>query len=236
YVTISASPFIKVSIDNDTAPFVWFSYTITLNITPKNENGTLGTPYNQVLRVQYNPHGAGGNFNDLAYHEIQNRYGANITVTNISFYNFDNQTTTQQTPANINIDTGLKVERYYELSSTTPSISANVNTSDSKIDFSWNQIPGALSYDLEWTWIDSYGDVVTNPTPRPASQISLTSREFELNNTRINTSNNSFSIPDVYSQGYIVYRIRAIGVFMEDSSMKLYGPWSYSGTDISTVN
>lgn len=235
YVTVSANPFIKVYVNNNSGPYVWFKYTISLNIIPKNANGTLGTPYNQILRVQYNPHSGGGNFNDLAYHKIQNRYGANITVTNISLYNFDTQTTTQITPANINIDTGLEVERYYELSSNVPNVSANLNTSESKIDFFWNQIPGALSYDLEWTWIDSYDDNINNP-PRPATQISLTTREFELNNTRINTSNNSFSIPNIYSQGYIVYRIRAIGVFMEDTSIELYGPWSYSGTEISTLN
>ncbi|WP_298424362.1 polymorphic toxin-type HINT domain-containing protein [uncultured Kordia sp.] len=93
---------------------------------------------------------------------------------------------------------------------------------------SWNNLEGAVSYDLEWTWIDSY-----DKTP---SEISLTEKEFQRNNTRVNTKNLHYEIPNIYDKGYIVWRVRAVGRFADDYQTNYYGAWNQTGTDNSTLS
>ena len=235
--TLSSKPYIKIWVDPDfSSPYIWFKYSIAVNITPVLANGNSGTAYTQKLKIEYNPYSSGGNFIDLAYHELNNRYGATIEITDINYENVDTSTTTSITPQNVFLETGLKVNRFYKLEESIPSVGATVSIADSNIKMVLSEVPGALSYDLEWTWVDNYNSSPISSSPRTASTISMTEREFQLNSTRINTNKIEYILPLVYSNGYFICRMRAVGVFMDDPSVKKFGPWSTIGTDVSKVN
>ena len=87
---------------------------------------------------------------------------------------------------------------------------------------------------LEWTWIDNYdGSLAAQLT---ASQVNLTERDFELNHTRIITNQQYYRIPLAYSQGFLVYRVRGIGRWTNNSGANIKhrknGAWSTDGSTI----
>lgn len=227
YVTEESNPYIKIWVTKDQGPYVHFEYIIDLKIIPLLSNGAPGNSYNKELIIEYSPYAATGNYNDMAVHLVSGQYGAEIYIQNITYTNVDTGATTSTTPQSIQMETGMAVERYYKLDTTQPpGIHAQfTQPANAEIEFIWEVIPGALSYDLEWVWVDNYDD--TNlPASRPASDISMTPREFSYNNTRINTENAYYKIANVFSSGYILYRVRAVGVFLEKPSKKIFGPWS----------
>src|SRR5690554_1541729 len=50
--------------------------------------------------------------------------------------------------------------------------------------------------------------------------------EFKRNSTRIRTSNQHYSIPQIFARGYLIYRVRAVGRWQDDPTKDLYGRWS----------
>ncbi len=225
YTSFHSNPYIKLWVDEDETqgPYVHYSYRVTLNITPKLLDGSTGTSYTKTLAIEYNPHANGADFNDAVYHEMNNRSGADITISAIIYEDLDNNTSSSITPSNIKMETGLMVERYYDLQGTpNPNVSVGTNS----ISITWIPTDGALSYDVEWTWIDSYNENTGSSSARDANDIFLSERDFELNSTRINTTEASYELPNVYSNGYLVYRVRSVGVFLDNTQTVKVSDWS----------
>ncbi|TXD72820.1 RHS repeat-associated core domain-containing protein [Aequorivita antarctica] len=218
HVTKNFDAYIKVYIDNDQGPYIPYRLVLSTKITPYNSAGILqpSLEYNKTFTVEYNPNSLYGNFTDLIDHQIKNKYGIRVKILSYTSYNPNNSTIS--TPNNAYILLGFRGERYYELSSTVPTPASTPLTNAVRIDWQSSGIPGAIEYDVEWTWVDNYDQT--------ASQISMTNREFELNSTRIQTKETSYTIPLIYSQGYLIYRVRAIGRFLTSTSTYKYGPWS----------
>jgi len=85
---------------------------------------------------------------------------------------------------------------------------------------------------LEWVWLDNFSD---NSTPLSTSEIKLTEQGFQRNSTRIETKNTSYRIPLVYSKGYLIYRVRPISRFLDETSKKYYGDWTSGFNEKNTV-
>ena len=233
--TLYAKPYIKLWLEKDTPPFVHYKYTVELKITPLSGTGGIIPAYSKTLTVEYNPHSGGGNFDDLIYYEIENYESVNIAIIDVIFEDLDAGTTTNTTPSSARLETGLRADRYYPLGTGSPSISAVENPVEQQIELTWSTMDGAYSYDLEWTWVDNYHPSVYT-SQRDASDIFFSERDFQLNSTRINTSENRYAIPLTYANGYFLFRIRAVGVFMEDVTVRKFGPWSTTGTPFATVD
>jgi hypothetical protein len=79
---------------------------------------------------------------------------------------------------------------------------------------SWDFIPGAEYYELEWTFINDYkrrvdsgtGVLYLNP-----NEIDFDKKQFKYNSTRVQTTNNYYRIPLTFEHGYLIYRIRGVG-------------------------
>jgi len=229
--------YVLLQVDNDSPPFVEYSFELQLKIYPALSDGTFETTgYDQLLKVEYKPFANVGNSLDQVYHSIQNRYGAQVYIENITTIYTATNTTVTEVPANVKLSLGFNGIRVQDISnSPAPVTSTLVDNpqNDGEYLLSWNTINGALSYDVEWTWIDRYGnDLATSVNP---TSISLTEKEFQRNNTRINTKNTQYEIPKIYDKGFIIYRVRAVGRFPDDYQTNFYGPWSQTGTENSTV-
>jgi len=239
----------RLRVDNTMAPYQWYEFKAKFTVTPLMPDGSIDesvTPREETLAVSYSPHGASvvnTLFTDVNFLQVKNRFGIKISLIpgSVVYRDMVNDTTSNYIPENIFLDLGLKVKRYYTVSDQLPIPMATItNQLDSStgamvpgsIKLEWQKIAGALEYELEWTWIDSYA--ATNITDNQlANTINFSDRDFELNNTRISTKSNFYEIPLLYAKGYLIYRVRAVGLHPAVFKGKYYGKWS-SGTGAKT--
>ena len=235
--------YVQLFVDNEIGPFVWYKLQVKLKVTPLKFDGTEdltpipGLTNNEyTFNIEYNPHKSGGsgaigtNFTDLDLLKINNRFGVKIQLISGTLV-ATNVTTGLQiaTPSNAFIKLGVKSKRYNTLSQQKiTNFTQQVTNNNLKID--WLAINGAEEYEVQWTWVDGYRNNSLSGILSP-EEINFTEREFELNNTRIFTKNLNYTIPLIYSKGYIIYRVRPIGWTKDLTTgklYKLYGNWSFT--------
>ena len=102
----------------------------------------------------------------------------------------------------------IETERYYSIAQPSiiaPNASNRIGwkyiAATNEYEIYWGYFFGAEEYDLEWTFVSVDGSA-------PASSYSYT---FKNNATRITTTNNWYRIPNMYSPGYVAFRIRSVG-------------------------
>ncbi len=237
----SINAFIRLEVNDDIPPFNWNKYVVNLNVTPITSTTTEPTVPLQ-LEILYNSNGNTGNYIDLVEHHLAGKYGATVEVVSLeTFYNLYSGTpySTTITPDNVILSVGTNVEVYKQLSQTATQFSGiTVLPSASNpctVEVAWNAVNGAEEYQLEWAWIDNYG---ANNNTLSNNQIPLTRRDFELNNTRVEVLKNvtSYEVPLIYDKGALVFRVRAVGRFLANTSIPKYGPWSSHALTPSTVS
>ncbi len=261
------TPVIDISIgvldDVIITPSIWYTYNIALKVTTINRNtgdenipysGDENTPFTQNLSIEYSPFGNIGNIKDLDLKRINGAQALKIEVLSIEVFDkTNNESLGANTPDNVYLQLRYSGNRYRRLTTVLPIVnheyikhttSGEVIASQQEADelkIDWDAITGATEYDLEWTWVDNYND--TNVlTPLNPSEIKFNDLDFKTNNTRIRTKNNTYKIPLIYSSGYLIYRVRALGYRPDDYtgdnnfqnvSKLFYGQWT-SGTSIKT--
>ena len=244
---IDAYCYFSLAIDNEKAPYTGYSVTAAFEITPYDQSGTLLTAemVTKTMTVNYNHNFSTVSpaFSDLNYFKIKNKFGLRVALVSNSIVVKDLSNTVIPIASataqlnNVTVNMGFKARRYYPLATTLISPTATTNTNATAIKIEWTALTGAIEYELEWTWVDNYSE--TNSTAvTPPQNIPFTERNFDLNNTRIvikaNGSANNYDIPQIYSKGYLLYRIRGIGRNATDENAKTYGTWS-SGTGAKTT-
>ena len=241
HISLNPKAFVQLVVDNEIGPYEWTKTLLNLNLTPILSGGIedFVNAYQVTLEVEYNPLTNSANFIDLSRHELANVYGVKAEVVSYSSLNVNTSVSSQTINPNVSLEIGFEAERYYQLSTQTPSLQANITNDIDGIpvalDFAWNPIVGALEYELEWTWVDNYSSTNLSTALAP-TQINFSTRDFELNNTRIKTQNTSYQIPLIYSRGYIIYRLRTVGRFMDDISKPYFGLWTTGTTVKSKVS
>ncbi|PXY46481.1 RHS repeat-associated core domain-containing protein [Flavobacterium hydrophilum] len=244
---IDAYSYFSLSIDNEKAPYTGYSVTAAFEITPYDQSGTLLTAemVTKTMTVNYNHNFSTVSpaFSDLNYFKIKNKFGLRVALVSNSIVVKDLSNTVIPFASataqlnNVTVNMGFKAQRYYPLATTLISPIATTNANATAIKIEWTALTGAIEYELEWTWVDNYSE--TNSTAvTPPQNIPFTERNFDLNNTRIvikaNGSANNYDIPQIYSKGYLLYRIRGIGRNATNENAKTYGTWS-SGTGAKTT-
>lgn len=223
-----------------------YDCTINLIIIPYNnsgikdlsyiENGIVryhDDPFTISLKITHDNVTKGAKLNDYLVYKLPGIHKADVKVSSITY-----------SASGIHSSPYLAVkfatDRYYNLQNTaaiptaefvkyegmTPNKAFTASRAD-EILIKWqkNETAPALEYELEWTWIDNFG---LNGAKKTARELALTEKEFMLNSTRIQTKETSYSIPIVYSKGYFIYRVRAVGRFLDDITKVYNGKWSIS--------
>ena len=212
------------------------SITSTVNVFGIDEDGIeTQVIANEILSISYQ--GLSGGFDiqtSVLEHSGYHKYRIEMGALNLP-------TGLTAVPPNVYVEANLHIDRYYEISQELPLVGAkevfyeNGNTyktllqpqnaspsvNANEIEIYWDYIEGAEEYELEWTWIDNY-DVT--------AALSLSERSFELNNTRILTNKQTYTIPLTYAKGYLVYRVRGVGRWIDNGFLDLdkakFGVWS----------
>ena len=129
-------------------------------------------------------------------------------------------------PANLYVQGDIFIERYRELNpgvfaSSFLKVDRDCNGTDDALEIAWAPVVGAEEYQLEWAYVNDYATTLPGSMPESALKYN-----FKFNSTRISTSATSHTISLVFDRGYIIYRVRAVGVLLADPSQYIYGPWN----------
>ena len=213
-----------------------FSLTVTLKVeyyTWDYTNHTFVkntlTP-NVSLAIDYS---STGPYKDKSVYQFAGGNRMNVTILSVSG-------STSQVPSFVTLDCDLIIERYTILDTETITTFSRVNDLSSQsgeVEVCWNVLPGAESYDFEWTYINDFDP--SNGTKTPASGIPFSKYEngFGYNSTRISTPNTSYRIPLLYERGYLLFRVRGIGLSSSTGfTTTAISRWSDEFLNYSTVS
>ncbi len=247
FVNAEVKAFIELGWDEElTTPAITdYEYEVTLQATTFDLLGNpIGSPLTQTLSITYGKSTpidkSRAIFMIKDYHKIGIEIQSIVDVTNPG------------TPVpvavgkeNMYIETRFEIERYYQFDETKQHALNQVghqslpvsSATPNELQFYWNYIAGAEEYELEWTYINNYplGVLPTSTARLSAAAINFTDRDFKLNNTRIKTGFNKYTIPLVYDEGYIMYRVRPVGRDMNNPDHILYGQWSEKFSQLGKV-
>jgi|GEM_PF-3435288 len=119
--------------------------------------------------------------------------------------------------ADIHLETMVFNERIVDMSSSPlPRMEYNSSV------ISWDYVPGAVEYDVEWVFIQA-GDPFTYSASSPEEPFSFKEP------VRITTYKHSHQIDRIFPEGKLYFRIRAKGYFFKPGNRENYyhGAWSY---------
>jgi hypothetical protein len=200
---------VGVSITYQTESLVANSSGVeTLQYVPTTTTATLTVDFQSA------------NATDISYFLAPNAQSVQITVTSV----------TNPNNLNLTLTSSVVTIGFDYLQTTIPSPThSNTLTSGGDLAISWPAVTGAESYELEWTFISNQGmDANLNPMTIPFNMIAIPGLYFKTNSTRIETANTSYNIPLVFEQGYILYRLRAVGHNIVNSKpIWVKSDWSY---------
>ncbi|WP_131701568.1 RHS repeat-associated core domain-containing protein [Flavobacterium sp. ABG] len=193
------------------------------------------------LRIKHDNMTKGIEFNDYVVYNLPGVHYANATIKSIKYYDKDNVSIAVAN-SSAYLELMFTTDRYYNLQFSSTQTSSvlplqyqflksdgtsvnNVSNGAEEIVISWHKDPvaPAVEYELEWTWIDNFA---ADGGTLAVNQIPLSNQDFKLNSTRIQTKDTSYKIPIVYSKGYIVYRVRPVGRFLDNITKNYYGNWT----------
>ena len=194
--------------------------TVSLKVSSKNLDSKVPQTYKSVYRFP------GGN-------------RLRVTVVKVT-------SSVSPIPVALTLESEISVERYYRMNTssmiTTLEHKSTFISSRGELELSWDYLPGAEEYEIEWTHLDNYRTeqniAASTPTAeKDALQILFVNVDFKTNATRVNTTSNFYRIPLMYERGYILYRVRAAGKDRSTSfTRNYYTRWSDEAITYKNVN
>jgi len=170
---------------------------------------------NPSLRVDYD-YDNNTSFVDLNEYRFNNAYKIKITIISVKDA-AGTDLAIGDLPDGLAFELGIERERYYEFD---PTLETNGEEMEVHWDDEFNQVginhfgmEGAIHYDVEWTYSNNYSatDLATKLIDSECEFA------FHNNSTRIQVSSNSaIKIPAVFDRGYVIARVRGIGIDIND--------------------
>ena len=165
------------------------------------------------LSIAYNPF-ADTNYRAIESARFKNCYRIELEILDI----WVDQQAQQDLPANLIVKGEILIEKriaYTNLTSPivfNPVVEENMDCDQAgtidQIILSWdNSITGILEYQLEYVYINDYADALNIDKDEAALAYN-----FKYNSTRISTSNNEYKINLLFDKGWLLFRVRGVGV------------------------
>lgn len=230
---------------------IFTTYHVNVKITPFSNLGDIQPSFTQTLTAEYSVSQGGSVTIDADDYRMTGVHKFLVEVVSVTING--TTATSTQIPNYVYLEAGVYAERYYQLNETTGPLASHkfvtysdlgiatyVNSSNQSVDeyeLVWDYVAGAEYYDLEWTWVDNYSATslgVVRPITDPT--LTLTEQEFNHNSTRVRLSGQSYRIPQTFAEGYIVYRVRGVGRWMDANALDKYGKWSGNSTTKAILN
>ncbi len=216
-LTVAPLSYITLKVNPDIAYANAYTTTVNIDVFPLISPGVYDSNATSIsLEVSYSPNSNVGNKQNIALKGFE-FHGLKAVITGVTTTNDSSSGTISNTPDNVEFYLGFQSDYYRQLSTAQPTFT-EVNVINNELVVEWTPDSGAIYYDFEWTWIDNYD--------KHATKTEFTVKDFEVNNTRIQTKDTIYKIPLVFDLGYIIYRVRPVGVFLTDPGVNTYGLWS----------
>ncbi|WP_294680221.1 RHS repeat-associated core domain-containing protein [uncultured Fluviicola sp.] len=199
---------------------------VTISIVKYTAAGGSGaSPETKTLKVSYYP------IDSLTYVDentitIDNVERMDITITQVKVNGVVQSPMAM--PANLYLQADVFVDRIYDFTSQVGFNTYNLAAGDpldmdcdlvrDEMTVSWDVVPGAEEYQLEWTFVNTV-DLTT-------TEINNLNIDFRNNATRVSTKETSYKISLLFDQGYIVFRVRAVGRSSVPPYNFLFSKWS----------
>ncbi len=221
-----ASNYILFRLDPDNLDFPGcnFSATVTFDLQYLDASNISTTVSNISLTIEYN-NDRGAIHRDQDYYTFQGGHWAQITNVKVTITPLSGTCT--KAVHKIRLENVIDLERYYQFDAnatgsfiTCPPALNSAN----ELVLSWNPIPGAEVYHLEWLFVNNYD--LNTPVPSAGLRFN-----FRYNATRIETQNTSHKIPLLFEQGYIVFRYRGVGRGGANFDIPVAGAWTIPGEE-----
>ncbi len=216
------SNYVRLGVRSDFVQTASFTATVQVQIDYQTWSSSgLYTPGSttQTLTVIHDVNG-NTTISDLNTYIFSNAHFVKVKILSMSGSSFYNK-------EYIYLETGINVERYYAFNNQTAITSAISTVASNDLQITWNVVPGAEFYELEYVHVNKY--TLTNGVYIPANQLNY---NFYLNSTRVDVTNTYYKLPKIFDKGYFLYRIRAVGKKGSNFSERDNGVWNVieSGT------
>lgn len=218
-----------------------FSLEVDVIITPLDP---VQSDYTITLAIAYYPYNK-GSYQDRDSYVFEDISKYNYEIDSIRI----NGSSETYLPDNVYLDGSIKLRRYYDFTTSLDAVTSVANSLDNldcdyqsnndRILITWDTKPGAFEYQLEWTFINNIAATVSATTiiedTLAAADLNY---NFKNNSTRITTTQTNYSIPLLFEQGYLIYRVRAVGEKPTEPGKFIYGDWGVanSATVQSVIN
>lgn len=179
----------------------------------------------KTFRVSYYP------LDSLTYVDEHTMTFDNVEKMEISIIDIKvNGVTQSALPGNLYLQGDVFVDRISDFSPqvnfevTNMVVGTPVNTDcvadgvNDELTVSWDPFPRAEEYQLEWTFVNTVG--------LTATEINNLKIDFKNNSTRISTKELSYKISLIFDQGFVVFRVRAVGRSMYSPYNLLFSKWT----------
>ena len=226
HVDISVINRVTFGIDLHNENYIGSDMDVTVYLTVKrwNDNLVPMSDTNLILSVAYNP------FNALQMisSEMAEFNGAYKLVFTIDAIEVDG-VAQNDLPLNMYVQGDIIIDQVVELD-VISSMSTGFIQEDKNCDgtydhlkINWTNITGAEEYQLEWLHINDYtADLnINNNVPESALEYN-----FKYNSTRIATSYLEYDLSLLFDRGWVVFRVRPVGVDLANPDQVIFGNWN----------
>ncbi|MEM6803930.1 MAG: hypothetical protein AAF696_21170, partial [Bacteroidota bacterium] len=188
------------------------------------------------LKVDYNPNAATV-FKAKSFYTLEGAYKLKMTVADILL----NGNSGANMPEAVKLDAEMLIDRIWDLDCSQPPVFASptlVGTSpeagSGRLNLHWQEMDGAESYDLEWTYVSSYDGIFYLNGEQSAANLNY---NFRNNASRVNIKACNYLLDLVFPRGYLIFRLRGVGRSPIDPEQPIYTLWNTaeSGTVASVA-
>lgn len=204
---------------------VAFDTKVSLNVKRWDVNNQVLSDTVISLSIAYNPF-ADTNFRSVESARFKNCYHMEVELLDILV----DQQVQQDLPANLIINGEILIQKRIAFTNLTnplvfnsiveENLDCDANGTIDELLISWdNSIAGILEYQMEYIYINDYSDVLS--IDKNESNLAY---NFKYNSTRISTSNNQYKLNLLFDKGWLLFRVRGVGVNANGETV--FGNWN----------
>lgn len=225
---------LQLYLDPNSLTYIDFPYTlkVVVDIVKYGRGSTSTTTDVATLEIKYDPKERSQWVEKANFHFVNcGRVDYKINSVTLSSTSVLSDQQKKAVSNVVGLRADIVLERYADFNVNVPltglEIWDNVNTASQELIITWQPKPGAEYYDLEWAFVDDYNGTGGKIAP---GLLEL-NKHYNLtrNATRVRVAQTQYSFPLVFESGYILYRVRAIGIEYDPNNDQLYimpGRWS----------
>ena len=204
---------------------VAFDTKITVNVKRWDVNNQVIPDTLISLSISYNPF-ADTNYRSMESARFKNCYHMEVELLDILV----DQQVQQDLPANLIINGEILIQKRIAFTNLANPLAFNsiveenldcdANGTIDELLISWDHsIPGILEYQMEYIYINDYSNALS--IDKNESDLAY---NFKYNSTRISTSNNEYRLNLLFDKGWLLFRVRGVGVNANGETV--FGNWN----------